>query len=235
MNVEDALAEIYSAFAHELRPARLEASPYVSDKERLQRLVSAPLRQLLPDDVGWYGFKAMTTIGTEQDFMYFLPAVLETAISTPWPDLEIVYEKARQCPLSPKQYDALSQLLFVWWAELLHSPDGWTFRLQEVLTAAARFGVDWQPFLRIWEEDAGFAPVLQLAHFINYVEIDPEKPNKFNVFLGQNGVSQLQKLKSWIERRKTVERLETAFFITEDEAARKVLSEAHSRVSWLDL
>jgi hypothetical protein len=55
--------------------------PLLRGPARKEALLSRPLRAVGADILGFYAFKAMTTFGTEEDFLYFLPRILELQVA----------------------------------------------------------------------------------------------------------------------------------------------------------
>jgi hypothetical protein len=68
---------LYVAFSHRPRPRAIEGCPCCVGRAREEALLSRPLRAVGADILGFYAFKAMTTFGSEEDFLYFLPRILE--------------------------------------------------------------------------------------------------------------------------------------------------------------
>lgn len=72
---EEIIENLYSAFSCYPRPDKVMGSPISVEEGADKQLLSAPLRSVdIPDE---YLFKAMSTWGTEDDFKYFLPRILE--------------------------------------------------------------------------------------------------------------------------------------------------------------
>ena len=70
LSVAAALENVYAAFASVPRPKKIEGCPCCTTPERLAVLTAGPLRSLDEELLSWYGFKSMTTIGDEQDYLY---------------------------------------------------------------------------------------------------------------------------------------------------------------------
>lgn len=209
VSVPEALQQVRDAFAGVARPVELAASPYVAEKDRLERLTSVPLDGCSPDDLAWYAARAITTVGTEQDFLYFLPALLEDAMQDDSAfDMEVVFRKARQCALTEEQDTALKRLLLARWAELLQSHENRSTWLNELLTAASCFNLSWQPFWQHWESLEGLNPALQLAYFIQQHAERLQDREQFNAFLDEYAVSDLNMLRWWLENERTANWIE---------------------------
>src|SRR4051812_42391608 len=79
--LREAIGQVYAAFAGIACPRRLVASPLRDADAILGALTSAPLAVLPDAALAPYSRAAITTVGTEQDFRYFLPRILELAAS----------------------------------------------------------------------------------------------------------------------------------------------------------
>lgn len=75
--VDTAIADLYAAFADAPRPRKIEGCTHCSIDSELRLLLAAPLEKVDIDVIARYAFKAMSTMGTAQDFLYFLPRVIE--------------------------------------------------------------------------------------------------------------------------------------------------------------
>lgn len=68
---------LYDVFTRYACPAELVGCPCCTSPEASARLVSRPLRELTAGELEPYVMKAMSTWGTEDDFKYFLPRLVE--------------------------------------------------------------------------------------------------------------------------------------------------------------
>lgn len=71
------IQELYSKFSFYPKPKSIESCSHCGEFPELKILCTKKLKELTWDDFGRYPFKAMTTMGNEQDFKYFLPRILE--------------------------------------------------------------------------------------------------------------------------------------------------------------
>lgn len=55
----------------------MESCPCCRGPEKVRPLYDRPLRQLMPEDLHFYAFCAMTTMGDVEDFRHFLPRIFE--------------------------------------------------------------------------------------------------------------------------------------------------------------
>ena len=77
-----AMERAYQAFEDVWRPRWIEHSPY-KDPATVAPLTTVPLRELTDAQIGAYAGSAMLTIGSEEDYNYFVPRLLELAIHAP--------------------------------------------------------------------------------------------------------------------------------------------------------
>lgn len=141
-----AIDACYAAFRVP-KPVHVEGCPCCSSPSELARLLEVPLRDLEADDLGRYLRKAMTTIGTVDDFRYFFPRLADLVLSgriveieifggkladgqwTTWPDVERAAVRA----LIEAMSDAFAEMT-------LNDPDAW-------LCAIGRASQDIRPHL----------------------------------------------------------------------------------------
>jgi hypothetical protein len=110
-----AIEDVYRAFASESTPPRIDACPCCVAHEEICTLLNTPLRELSAQQLGGYAGSVFLTAGSQTDFRYFLPRILEVALTVKgwYPDLEIILGKL---PLASwhlwprEQLDALNAL-----------------------------------------------------------------------------------------------------------------------------
>lgn len=117
-------------------------------------MLARPLRALGPEALGFYAFKAMTTFGTESDFLYFLPRILELQAAGSLlggTSLEVLMRKLERVlpACTDDERDALRG-----WAEALWDAviDGERFvaSLREALAACRAVGLAPEALLDRW-------------------------------------------------------------------------------------
>lgn len=83
--VQNAIEELYRAFAKHPRPRHIDGCPCCIDKKEISVLLSKELRSITPDELAPYASSAFLTVGDVADYLYFLPRILEiTATDTSW-------------------------------------------------------------------------------------------------------------------------------------------------------
>jgi hypothetical protein len=163
----DAVEALYRAFADRRRPRDLAASP-VKDPAVAANLLAVPLRNIDADTILRYSGSAMTTIGTEDDFAYFLPRILEVAVDGPSAGLAEPFiiagklDLARWRDWSEAERAAVRDAFRSAFVRLrtVDPDDGDAFPWLE---AMMRVDIDPRPALEAWLTDPGSAPLLQLS------------------------------------------------------------------------
>jgi hypothetical protein len=149
--IRTAIESVYEAFADVSKPLSVDGCPCCIDEKGISILLSKPLRELSPDELTHYAASVFLTVGTVEDFFYFLPRILEILVIEPnwWPSPEVVARaldnsKFHNCPV--RKFEAVSKYFDAIIAELLdkensgYEIDGW-------ICALGRLRVDLKPFL----------------------------------------------------------------------------------------
>jgi hypothetical protein len=91
--IRKAIAACYAAFER-TPPKGIEGCPCCTSETKLRDLIVRPLRKLTARELDSYAFKAMTTIGSVDDFRYFWPRVAELSVKEELlTDTEVVFGK----------------------------------------------------------------------------------------------------------------------------------------------
>src|SRR5688572_968271 len=91
--LRDALARQYAAFQAP-RPRSIVACDCCNTPERVGRLLASPREKLAATDLGFYAFKAVTTIGGPDELRYYWPRLVELAVNREFAlDPEILFGK----------------------------------------------------------------------------------------------------------------------------------------------
>lgn len=104
--LSQSIENLYSAFAKVPAPRWIEACPCCLNDKEIEHLVSAPRRQLSPDDLSAYASKAFLTVGAAEDYLYFLPRILEISATDDrwWPSPEVIGKGIREA--NPPEWPA---------------------------------------------------------------------------------------------------------------------------------
>src|SRR6185312_771726 len=91
-SLQQAIKGVYDAFSDFPKPTTVDGCPCCIDKTGISVLLSKPLRDLSPNDLTHYASSVLLTVGAVEDFLYFLPRILEILACEPswWPDPEVV-------------------------------------------------------------------------------------------------------------------------------------------------
>jgi hypothetical protein len=150
-SLQRAIEDTYDAFRDVPRPATVDGCPCCIDKKGISILLSKPLRDLSPDDLTHYAASAFLTVGAEEDYLYFLPRILEILASKRdwWPDPEVVTRAIHTAGFHSWP-DSRRQVLSRFFDEVvidLLATEGCGFDLDSWICALARLHVDLAPFL----------------------------------------------------------------------------------------
>jgi hypothetical protein len=159
MNVNDAIESIYRAFSVKKRPTTISACPCCHDQNEVCGLLKTPLRQITPSQLSAYAASVFLTAGSEKDFRYFLPRILEISYRDRhwWPDREAALGKlalANWLDWSAPEIDALQSFFDVAFDEAIASDDDAHYEADSWICGLALAGADVKPFLRKLEVPA---------------------------------------------------------------------------------
>lgn len=145
-----AIEHLYRAFEAVPKPDRIDGCPCCIERKEVDTLLARPLRELTPDDLSSYAFSALLTVGCRENYLYYLPRILEiTATEMDWlPDPEMTARKIRTTDLgtwTPAQRIGLTRYFDAVVAETL--ADQRPERLDDWICTIALAGVEVQPYL----------------------------------------------------------------------------------------
>lgn len=149
-NLDDAIRQLYQAFANVPKPHQIDGCPCCIDRKQVGVLSEKQLRELTPRELSVYASSAFLTVGQVADYRYFLPRILEitaTEVSW-WPSPQVTARAIREA--SPKtwtaeQRSALNEYLEAVVDSVIQS--GEYFQLDAWICAIAKIGMDVRPFL----------------------------------------------------------------------------------------
>ncbi|WP_424950996.1 hypothetical protein [Deinococcus sp.] len=130
MELEKAVAGLYRAFADVPRPRQVTGCTHCCiSEEELARLVSVPREALTADELETYSSNLLTTVGSEADFRYFLPRILELVAHGELQRMGVGWElqSLRSLPWTTwpgEQVDAVQAYLLAWWRQALSEGKG---------------------------------------------------------------------------------------------------------------
>jgi hypothetical protein len=232
-SLDEAAERLYDAFEDVPRPRRIEGCPHCVEPDEDMPLVSRPLRELSPQDLSRYAFKAMSTWGTEADFRYFAPRVLDLTASgaMAWPGFETVCGKLGQAGLPTwAQRPAVEEFLRAFWAATLHrfpaSPP-----ISEVMAGIGAVAHDISPYLAEWgrlDTTAGVRHLREAAES----ELDSLRPGWR---LAETGAvtESAGRLRQWLTAGAAADAVIARALQTDDEELLDQLTHAHDALSHL--
>jgi len=178
MSLSEAIENGYAAFASTPKPSKIDGCLCCSDFDLLCSLLASPLRSLSADNLSKYASAVFLTQGSESDFRYFLPRLLEICATEAgwWPSPEVLLGKlnlAHWKTWPPAQFGAVDAILKAWFESLLNSgvSDADLFRAHwdgdAVLCGLALAGAPLQPYLERLLEPA-HANSLRALYWTNF-------------------------------------------------------------------
>ena len=158
-----AIRRVYEAFRDAPRPQTMNLAPTHDDEPILENLTSAPLHALSADRLGSYAGSAMTTAGLSEDYLHFLPRILELApVEGNWMgfDPPIIADKVKSAGWPAWRADRRDVVLEVFDAAFAasvslpepypaHGPGQWLAGLAR-LTAVTGFLKQWRDTVDPW-------------------------------------------------------------------------------------
>lgn len=163
--VQRAIADLYLQFKVPI-PSVIEGCPCCIESRGVDVLLKTPLRELSGQDLWRYVSGVFLTIGSEADFRYLLPRILDVSVND-WSnsnDPEIVLSKFGMVkwdtwPVGQKQ--AVTEFINSWFElvlahQILDEDSRWIpVQVDNLICGAARAGILLEPFLtRLQEPDA---------------------------------------------------------------------------------
>ncbi|MGM9319768.1 hypothetical protein [Deinococcus aquaticus] len=125
--IQAAITGLYDAFGTVSRPTAIRHEPYELQPGEITGLLENPLRELFPELMRSYLLDALYTVGTWDDFRYFLPRLLELLVTD---EIELdpiayrlAYAREQGYRLPGTQATALEAFFLAYWDDLLwHVP-----------------------------------------------------------------------------------------------------------------
>jgi hypothetical protein len=163
-SIQDSIEHLYRAFEKIPRPQQIDGCPCCIEDKEICNLLSKGLRALTPDELASYASSAFLTVGDVDDYLYFLPRILEITATDPswWPTAEVTgraIQDANPDSWTGSQRSALNQFLESVIDSAIKSGD--YASLDVWMCAIARMGFDVRPYLMQIAE----SPAAVLAYF----------------------------------------------------------------------
>lgn len=240
-SLHDAIERLYDVFARYRSERPWVACAHCVTEAENERLHAVPLRELTPDQVERYAFKAMTTWGTQDDFRHFLPRIFELLAEDggdTWIDPEVVFGKLshgdwHEWPA--REREAIRQYLRCLWAEVLAAYPH-AFSADSCLCSIAVTDEEMSPYLAAWDFGCRLTHARHFAAFVSWnVRSLDAKRWRWDLtnrgWWGKHPASARQ-VSDWLLARERVDELERAFFAFSGEpAVAGELSEAFNNLA----
>jgi hypothetical protein len=232
-----AIKGLYRTFARHKLHGPVVGCPHCTSSADDRQLRSKPLHNLTGDDLERFAFKALTTLGTVDDFKHFLPRLLEIAAelevgstnfeivlgklcdgdSTHWPDTERA---------------AIEQYFIALWRYVLAAFPS-SLDASTCLCGIAQAVDDLTPFLSEWQLNASLPALRHLTDFIGQNANEVMKHRKLRNAFWNGRERQMQQVLDWLGHPNISSRLEEAFFQQSTEPMGAELSEAVNYLAWM--
>ena len=142
---------VYRAFSSVPKPSVIEGCPCCIEDKEVSVLLSKPLRKISPAEMSSYASSVFLTVGSVADFRFYLPRILEIAVTESmwWPDPEVIgasLASAGWLDWAEQERQSLAQLFDVVFSQLIEGAGG--SDLDSWLCAFARSGLKLEPFLK---------------------------------------------------------------------------------------
>ena len=129
MELKAAIQAVYAAFSDAEKPELVDGCPCCMTAEQYEILTLKPIRELTTADLDEFARDALLTMGTEDDYLYFLPRILELSIEdgADWlTSIEITGDKMRMAGFDKwpgERRSAINDLWFTVIREMATSDD----------------------------------------------------------------------------------------------------------------
>ena len=143
---------LYEAFSKEPRPNEIDGCPCCVDAKEVGKLTSTPLREITPQELGGYASSVFLTVGSEADFRYYLPRILEVLATDVgwWPDPEVVGRAMANIPWeqwTQLQREALEAYFAAVFANLFAAPVPEGYEIDSWLCCSSHVLPEWERVL----------------------------------------------------------------------------------------
>jgi hypothetical protein len=213
--LRQAIELLYETFARHPRPVHVDFCPCGCTKpEETARLLFKPLRELAFKDTNSYVFSAMTTQGTEDDFRYFLPRLLEGIATDADYYAEVLFSKLPYAMWSTWPEDeraAVHTYLRALWPKALSSfplrdelpsfPD-----IESMLVCIAQTD-KLLPYLEVWSEMRCRSADQHLVQFVTMFGSNFADGGTLREAFWEKIISQGDDLRDWLLQAATLERV----------------------------
>jgi len=236
--LNEAIESLYATFAFPRRFGPVTGCHHCTSPDDDERLRSKPLRQLSGEDLKRFALKAMTTLGSVEDFKHFVPRLFEIAAfegNVGYMDFEIVMGKLRYGEWArwPEiEQAAIKQYLNSLWEHKLSVfpclPD-----VDSCLCGIGQAVDDLRPFLNAWQSKTSLPALRHLADFIeDNLRTMVDHQSLGNAFWPNAG-QQMRQVAEWLLEPRLAAHLEKGFFACSVDPVATELAQAVDRLGWM--
>ncbi|MBN1500491.1 MAG: hypothetical protein JW982_10055 [Spirochaetes bacterium] len=152
--INNSINKLYEIFSNVPRPVKIDACPCCVDKKQIFTLLNKQLREITPDEMSGYASSVFLTAGSENDFRYFLPRILDILINNSgwWPDPEIIGRAMQSYGwnrFTENEQSAISNFFDSVLITDINSPDSDGDFINTWLCTVSYFYPDWDKYLEI--------------------------------------------------------------------------------------
>lgn len=205
---------LYAAFSDVPKPISIEACPCCVDRLEIAHLLSTPLKEITSKNLAGYAATVFNTSGDIDDFLYFLPRILEISVTDPawYPDLAIICGKLRTASWlawSEPKILAIRQIFDTIFIQIIiaESIDGNS--VEDSICAFARSGDKIDRFLKLLEQDR------HIKALISYYEVNSETllKGKLSNSFWHDSRQEMSEIVNWFNSPEIYARIQTAYGI----------------------
>jgi hypothetical protein len=228
--LQQSVRDLYRVFGHYRLNRNMPSDGLFPTTAEDYALINKFLNELTGDDFGRYIWKAMTTLGTVEDFKHFLPRLCELAVAAADSPVDVwcLSTKLRYGNWQmwrERERSAIAAFMLALFRASLYeylSPK----RPDEVLHDLAEATDDLAPFLAAWEEDRSLSEVLHLADFITSQATALHWHGEVRLFDSKQQSAPDPQVTAWLQQESHRIALEDAFFEHSDGPYAQLLSDA---------
>jgi hypothetical protein len=218
--LDRAIEELYQVFSRYGKPRAIEVCPCGCTRtDAIKGLLDKPLVDLSLEDLARYSTHAMTTAGTEADFKYFLPRLLDRiTVEQYFYPAEFVFGKLRYANWSSWPQDEQStvrEFLHALWSRVIHeyplvlrNPN--YSNIIDALSSIGSTGEDLSWYLDLWDEADSQASTLNLAELVLEQAHDLKESGNVKFAFWDKLPKQVEQLSAWLKRPVVLHRLRGA-------------------------
>jgi hypothetical protein len=206
MSLGAAIEAVYDSFSDVEKPSVVNGCPCCMTADEYEALTAKPLRELSPKELNRYAFDVMLTMGSEDDYRYFLPRILELTIENDpeWlTDVEITAKRLHAAGFERWDEKKQSSISELWLAVIRNiatsasDPELLGFRANDIedwLAAATLIPIPVSPFTQFLD---AFPEIVQTLYNYNFETLSQGRLK--NAFLEEPSDGQAE-IANWLRR-----------------------------------